>query len=151
MKYLLAYNGGAVSAPLPIKLLPLASPSRHVGENQRGGCEEWMPRRSQTGQAWLELQNQSMQRRRDWGPWCANYPRNIAMFLPWFNPSRVNADTDGKLKLVEYESSTVVDKASWGGTGPLQWHSLCGVTCFPYAKMSHKIHGRKRPLNANWP
>ncbi len=34
-------------------------------------------------QVWLELQSQTMQRRRDWGPRCANCPRNITMVLPW--------------------------------------------------------------------
>ncbi len=34
-----------------------------------------MPRRSQTGQAWLALQSQQVQRRRDWGPRSANYLR----------------------------------------------------------------------------
>ncbi len=35
--------------------------------------EEPMLGRSQIGQAWLELQSQQMQRRRDWGPQYAGY------------------------------------------------------------------------------
>ncbi len=31
--------------------------SRHLDYNQKGGCEELALRRSQTGQAWLELQS----------------------------------------------------------------------------------------------
>ncbi len=46
-------NGGVVNTPLPIKLLSLAPPSRHLDENRKGGCvrEERTLPRSQTGQA----------------------------------------------------------------------------------------------------
>ncbi len=49
IEHLLAYK--IVRTLLPSKLLSFVSPSRHLG-----GCEERMLRRSQTGQAWLELQ-----------------------------------------------------------------------------------------------
>ncbi len=50
-------NGGVVSTPLMIKLLFLASPSRHLNSNRKGGCvcEEWTLRCSQTEQAQLGL------------------------------------------------------------------------------------------------
>ncbi len=52
-----------------ISCAPVASP----GLKPKGRvCVERMLRRSQTGQAWLELQRQQMQRRRDWGAQCAN-------------------------------------------------------------------------------
>ncbi len=46
-------NGGIVSTPLPIKLLSLASPPRHLDSNRKGGCvcEERTVRRYQTRQA----------------------------------------------------------------------------------------------------
>ncbi len=43
-------NGGVISTHLPIKLLSLASPSRHLDLNQNGKREERMLRRSQTEQ-----------------------------------------------------------------------------------------------------
>ncbi len=48
---------GVVSTPLPIKLLSLASLSRHQDSNRKGGClcEEQTLRSSQTGQAQLGL------------------------------------------------------------------------------------------------
>ncbi len=35
-------NGRVIGAPMPIKLLSLASPSRRLEKNQKGGCEERM-------------------------------------------------------------------------------------------------------------
>ncbi len=69
-------NDSVVSTPLPIKLLSLASSSRHLDSNQKGGCvcDERTPWVSST---WLELQSLYMQRCRDWGPRCATHPRNI--------------------------------------------------------------------------
>ncbi len=48
-------NGGVISTPLPIKIISLASPSRHLGSNKKGGCEERTLMPSQTEQAWVEL------------------------------------------------------------------------------------------------
>ncbi len=50
-------NDGAVSTPLPIKLLTLASPSPHLDSNRKGRCvsEERTLRNSQTGKAQLSL------------------------------------------------------------------------------------------------
>ncbi len=48
---------GSRLSTLPIKLLSLTSPSRHLDSNQKGGCvrEERTLRRSQTGQAQFGL------------------------------------------------------------------------------------------------
>ncbi len=47
-------NGSAVSTPLPIKLLSLASPSRHL-KRVKSGCSDAL---KPDKQAWLELQNE---------------------------------------------------------------------------------------------
>ncbi len=81
----------------PIPCVPVAS--RGLKPTGRV-CEEWMLRRSQTGQAWLEVQSQQMQWSRDWGARCANYPRNITTFLPswcWLK-TRHEESTDFKLQ-----------------------------------------------------
>ncbi len=78
IKHLLTYK---IVDQTPIPCVPVASP----GLKLKGMvCEELMLRRSQTGQTWLELQRQWMQRRQDYGPRCANFPRNITTFLPWW-------------------------------------------------------------------
>ncbi len=71
IKHLLTYK---IVDQTPIPCVPVtASPG--LKPKGGGGREERMIRRSQTGQAWLELQSQLMQQRRDWGPRCAKYPR----------------------------------------------------------------------------
>ncbi len=47
-----------VQMVVSIKPLPLASPSRRLDSNQKEGREERMLRRSETEQAWFELQSQ---------------------------------------------------------------------------------------------
>ncbi len=65
---------GCQMVGLPIKLLSLASPSRHLDSNQKGGCVQTPALSNRTNSNRLELQSPQMQRRRDWGPRCANYP-----------------------------------------------------------------------------
>ncbi len=60
-------NTGVVSKPLPLKLIYPVSPLRRLDQNQQRG-------RSQTEQAWFELQSQKMQRHRGWGLRRATYP-----------------------------------------------------------------------------
>ncbi len=60
MEHLLTYRnyptiGGAVSTPLPIKLLPIATPGLKL---EGKACEEQALRCSQTGQARFELRSQ---------------------------------------------------------------------------------------------
>ncbi len=50
-------HGGVVSIPLPIKLLSLTSPSRHLHSNQNGGCVQTPALSNRTSSNWLELQS----------------------------------------------------------------------------------------------
>ncbi len=51
------------------------------GDGVKNGCSGAL---KPGKQAWFELQSHQLQRRRDWGPRRATYPRNITMFPPWW-------------------------------------------------------------------